>query len=152
MIYFSLQSRDLGAFPEPGIMTLRLTLSDGSVTGLVHRGSLGLVRVPRDHGTGRLGFGEERSSLRLSHREDDGTYSSPWVSFGGSPERIDGLSHALTAKRNLWKTLHPGGTFPGAVVLQIDAATRSGVVKSVFQTAALAGYPSESFMVKKIGH
>ena len=53
----------------------------------------------------------------------------------------------LSAKRALWKQLHPGDTFPGAVVLQVDQDTPAIVVKSVFQTAALAGYPSVSFMV-----
>jgi penicillin-binding protein 2 len=39
--------------------------------------------------------------------------------------------------------------FPGVVVLEIDQDVQAVVVKSVFQTAAFAGYPRVSFMVNK---
>ena len=42
------------------------------------------------------------------------------------------------------------GLFPGVVVLQIDQDVQAIVVKSVFQTAAFAGYPNVSFMVGKL--
>lgn len=61
--------------------------------------------------------------------------------------RIDELFNALKAKREVWKQLHPGKDFPGVVVLQIDQDVQAIVVKSVFQTAAFAGYPNVSFMV-----
>ena len=38
----------------------------------------------------------------------------------------------------------------GVVVLAIDQGTPAVVVKSVFQTAAFAGYPNVSFMVKSL--
>ena len=62
-------------------------------------------------------------------------------------QRIDELFNALKAKRELWKQVHPGREFPGVVVLQIDQDIQAIVVKSVFQTAAFAGYPNVSFMV-----
>ncbi len=65
-------------------------------------------------------------------------------------QRIDEMFAVLSAKRALWKQLHPGDAFPGAVVLQVDQDTPAVVVKSVFQTAALAGYPSVSFMVHQL--
>ena len=64
-------------------------------------------------------------------------------------ETIEELSRALVARRNTWKQLHPDRPFPGALVLQIDQDVASVVVKSVFQTAARAGYPAISFMVQR---
>jgi biopolymer transport protein ExbD len=65
-------------------------------------------------------------------------------------QRIDELFNVLKAKRELWKQLHPGKEFPGVVILQIDQDVQAIVVKSVFQTAAFAGYPNVSFMVGNI--
>ena len=62
-------------------------------------------------------------------------------------QRIDELFNILKAKREVWKQLHPGKEFPGVVVLQIDQDVQAIVVKSVFQTAAFAGFPNVSFMV-----
>lgn len=64
-------------------------------------------------------------------------------------ETVEELSRALVARRNTWKQLHPDWPFPGALVLQIDQDVASVVVKSVFQTAARAGYPAISFMVQR---
>jgi biopolymer transport protein ExbD len=61
-------------------------------------------------------------------------------------QRIDELFNMLKAKREVWKQLHPGKEFPGVVVLQIDQDVQAIVVKSVFQTAAFAGFPNVSFM------
>jgi len=61
--------------------------------------------------------------------------------------RIDELHNVLKGKREVWKQLHPQKEFPGVVVLQIDQNVKAVVVKSVFQTAAFAGYPNVSFMV-----
>ena len=66
-------------------------------------------------------------------------------------QRIDELFNMLKNKRELWKQLHPGKEFPGVVVLQIDHKVQALVVKSVFQTAAFAGYPNVSFMVGRMG-
>jgi biopolymer transport protein ExbD len=65
-------------------------------------------------------------------------------------QRIDELFNILKNKRELWKQLHPGKDFPGVVVLQVDQDVQAVVVKSVFQTAAFAGFPNVSFMVNKI--
>jgi len=65
-------------------------------------------------------------------------------------QRIDELFNSLKGKRETWKQLHPGKEFPGVVVLQIDQDIQAVVVKSVFQTAAFAGYPNVSFMVNSI--
>jgi hypothetical protein len=62
-------------------------------------------------------------------------------------QRIDELFNILKAKKEVWKQLHPGKDFPGVVVLQIDQDVTAIVVKSVFQTAAFAGFPNVSFMV-----
>ena len=111
MIYFSLETRDLAAFPEPGIMTLRLTLTDGSVTegwfisDRLASSASAVITEPADsdsvksaHPTVKwLPFRSPESApyerrgmiLWLSHREDDGTYSSPWVSFDRSPDQTE---------------------------------------------------------------
>lgn len=65
-------------------------------------------------------------------------------------QRIDELFNILKNKREVWKQLHPGKDFPGVVVLQIDQNVQAVVVKSVFQTAAFAGFPNVSFMVNSI--
>jgi biopolymer transport protein ExbD len=65
-------------------------------------------------------------------------------------QRIDELFNLLKGKRELWKTNHPGKDFPGVVILQVDQDVQAIVVKSVFQTAAFAGYPNVSFMVNTL--
>src|SRR5262245_32117200 len=68
----------------------------------------------------------------------------------GRMQKIDELFTLLKNKRELWKQLQPNKPFPGVVVLQVDQNVPALVVKSVFQTAAFAGYPNVSFMVGKI--
>jgi biopolymer transport protein ExbD len=65
-------------------------------------------------------------------------------------QRIDELFNILKAKRELWKQTHPNKDFPGVVLLQVDQAIKAVVVKSVFQTAAFAGFPNVSFMVDRL--
>jgi biopolymer transport protein ExbD len=65
-------------------------------------------------------------------------------------QRIDELFNILKAKRELWKQTHPNKDFPGVAMLQIDQSIKAVVVKSVFQTAAFAGFPNVSFMVNNI--
>ncbi len=65
-------------------------------------------------------------------------------------QRVDELFNLLKGKRDHWKELRPGKEFPGVVVLQIDQDVQAVVVKSVFQTAAFAGYPNVSFMVNAL--
>lgn len=64
-------------------------------------------------------------------------------------QSVEALSRALVAKRETWKQLHPNRPFPGALVLQLDQDVSSVVVKSLFRTAANAGYPSVGFMVER---
>jgi biopolymer transport protein ExbD len=66
-------------------------------------------------------------------------------------QRVDELFNVLKSKRELWKQINPGKTFPGVCVLQVDKRVTALVVKSVFQTAAFAGYPQISFMTKRLG-
>jgi biopolymer transport protein ExbD len=65
-------------------------------------------------------------------------------------QRIDELFNILKSKRELWKQTHPNKDFPGVVLLQIDQNVKAVVVKSVFQTAAFAGFPNVSFMVNNL--
>jgi len=66
-------------------------------------------------------------------------------------QRVEELYNVLKNKRELWKQINPGKPFPGVAVLQVDRRVQALVVKSVFQTAAMAGYPSISFMVGRLG-
>ena len=66
-------------------------------------------------------------------------------------QKLDELFNMLKSKRELWTQINPGKEFPQVVVLQVDRQVEAVIVKSVFQTAALAGYPNVSFMVKNRG-
>lgn len=68
----------------------------------------------------------------------------------GRMQKIDELFTILKNKRELWKQIQPNKPFPGVCILQIDSNVPSLVVKSVFQTAAFAGYPNVSFMVGRL--
>jgi len=68
----------------------------------------------------------------------------------GRMQKIDELFAMLKSKRELWKQVQPNKPFPGVCILQIDQNVPALVVKSVFQTAAFAGYPNVSFMVRKL--
>lgn len=68
----------------------------------------------------------------------------------GRLQKIDELFNILKNKRELWKSVQPGKPFPGVAILQVDKEVPALVVKSVFQTAAFAGYPNVSFMVGKL--
>src|SRR6185369_11332514 len=68
----------------------------------------------------------------------------------GRMQKIDELFTLLKNKRELWKTVQPNKPFPGVCILQVDQEVPALVVKSVFQTAAYAGYPNVSFMVGKL--
>jgi biopolymer transport protein ExbD len=72
------------------------------------------------------------------------------IEDSGRLQKIDDLHNILKNKRELWKQIHPKSTFPGVVVMQVDHRVPALVVKSVFQTAAFAGYPNVSFMVGQI--
>lgn len=64
--------------------------------------------------------------------------------------RVEELFNSLKAKRDTYKAAQPNKEFPGVVILEIDQDVPAVVVKSVFQTAAFAGYPNVSFMVNKL--
>jgi biopolymer transport protein ExbD len=66
-------------------------------------------------------------------------------------QKLDELFNLLKSKRELYTQINPGKQFPGVAVLQVDRHVEALVVKSVFQTAALAGYPNVSFMVQNRG-
>lgn len=66
-------------------------------------------------------------------------------------QRIDELFNLLKNKRELWKQVNPGKEFPGVALLQVDRRVSALVVKSVFQTAAMAGFPGISFEVGRLG-
>lgn len=68
----------------------------------------------------------------------------------GRMQKIDELFTILKNKRELWKQIQPNKPFPGVCILQVDSNVPALVVKSVFQTAAFAGYPNVSFMVGKL--
>jgi biopolymer transport protein ExbD len=72
------------------------------------------------------------------------------IEDSGRLMKIDDLHNILKNKRDLWKQINPKGAFPGVVVMQVDHRVSALVVKSVFQTAAFAGYPNVSFMVGQI--
>ena len=66
-------------------------------------------------------------------------------------QKLDELFNLLKTKRELYIQINPGKGFPGVAVLQVDRQVEAVIVKSVFQTAALAGYPNISFMVQNRG-
>jgi len=73
------------------------------------------------------------------------------IEESGRLQKIDDLHNILKQKQDLWKQVNPkGATFPGMVVMQVDHRVTALVVKSVFQTAAFAGYPNISFMVGQL--
>jgi biopolymer transport protein ExbD len=69
----------------------------------------------------------------------------------GRMQKVDELFNQLKQRREQFKQNEPGKEFPGVVILQVDENVPAIVVKSVFQTAAFAGYPNVSFMVQKYG-
>lgn len=111
MIYFSLESRDLQAYPEPGIMTLRLTLADGSVTegwfiaDRLASSASPVITEPGDSVSMKsanptvkwLPFRSPEGApyehrnliLWLSRRNDDGSYANAWSSSSAAGDRTD---------------------------------------------------------------
>jgi hypothetical protein len=59
----------------------------------------------------------------------------------GRMQKIDELYERLKSARESFKTEHPSTPFPGRASIGVDPATPMLVFKSVFQTAAFAGYP-----------
>jgi hypothetical protein len=65
----------------------------------------------------------------------------------GRVGRADDLFAQMEALRDVWKIAHANSTFPGECVLEVERGANLLAVKSVFQTAALAGYPHETILV-----
>ena len=101
-----------------------------------------------------LSFGDDGSTDRavLVDNFDAGAdlYIFRAIEDAKRMQRIDDLFNILKSKRELWKTTHPNKEFPAVVVLQVDQDVQAIVVKSVFQTAAFAGFPNVSFMVNNL--
>jgi TonB family protein len=64
-------------------------------------------------------------------------------------QRIDGLFTEMKARYVAAKHAQGDAPFHGQCNLVIDASTTAVVVKSVFQTAAFAGFPYPSFVVRR---
>ena len=62
--------------------------------------------------------------------------------------KIEGLFNVLSAKRELWLSINPNKVLPGNISFWVDARTPSLVVKSALKTAAFAGFPLVTFVVK----
>jgi biopolymer transport protein ExbD len=90
-------------------------------------------------------------------------YSSGEIFVDGSPAgdtheileservaRVDALFNILEAKRQLFRQVRPGALPPSTVVLALDQDVPAVSVKSVVSTAAHAGFPNTSFMVKPL--
>jgi hypothetical protein len=60
----------------------------------------------------------------------------------GRLQKLDATFEALKARREGWKAQHPNAVFPGQVGIRADPDVPVLVLKSAFQTAAFAGYPS----------
>ena len=73
------------------------------------------------------------------------------IKEAGRMQKVDELFNLLKSKRELYRQVNPGKDFPGIAILQVDREVEAVVVKSVFQTAGLAGYPNISFMVQDRG-
>ncbi|MSP25568.1 MAG: biopolymer transporter ExbD [Myxococcales bacterium] len=69
----------------------------------------------------------------------------------GRMQKVDEVFELLKRQREMWKSFNPQKPFPGVAILQVDENVSALVVKSVFQTAAFAGYPNISFMVRRRG-
>lgn len=67
----------------------------------------------------------------------------------GRVVRIEPLLYMLKNKRELFRQVRPREPFPGVVVLAVERQVPAALVKSAFQTAAMAGYPNVSFMVRQ---
>jgi biopolymer transport protein ExbD len=74
------------------------------------------------------------------------------VEDAGRVTRLEELYKALQAAKKEWEQINPvkDAKFPGVAILQVDREVSALVVKSVFNTAASAGYPNISFMVGQL--
>lgn len=66
----------------------------------------------------------------------------------GRLRRLDHEFEALNAWRMRWKSEHGGAAFPGVAAFWFDRDLEMAELKSVFYTAAYAGYPNAMFVVR----
>lgn len=59
----------------------------------------------------------------------------------GRMQKLDELFDRMKKDRELFKAQNPDKPFPGEAVISVDPTTPAVVFKSIFQTAAYAGYP-----------
>lgn len=64
------------------------------------------------------------------------------ASSTGQLRRLDALFDLLKRNRAAWKARHPAAAFCGCATLWVPRQTSLWVFKSIFQTAAFAGYPN----------
>ena len=64
-------------------------------------------------------------------------------------ERIDRLFERLDQAKREYPVLHPGETFQGDIVFQIDRRTPWNIIKAVARTSSQAGYTRLNFAVNK---
>jgi hypothetical protein len=70
------------------------------------------------------------------------------IAKGRRLQRVDGLWESLKGARERWKSANLGKPFHGMALFAFDKSTPAVVVKSVFQTAAFAGFPNAQFAVR----
>ncbi|MBI5516687.1 MAG: biopolymer transporter ExbD [Deltaproteobacteria bacterium] len=69
--------------------------------------------------------------------------------IAGVTDRIDRLFERLESARREFPVVHPGATFEGDIVFQIDRRVSWQVIKTVAKTCALAGYTRLNFAVTR---
>ncbi len=69
--------------------------------------------------------------------------------LAGVTDRIDRLFERLDQAKREFPVLHPGETFQGDIVFQIDRRTNWQVIKTVARTCAQAGFTRLNFAVTK---
>jgi hypothetical protein len=69
--------------------------------------------------------------------------------LAGVTDRIDRLYERLDQAKREFPVLHPGETFQGDIVFQIDRRVNWNVIKTVARTCAQAGYTRLNFAVTK---
>jgi hypothetical protein len=78
---------------------------------------------------------------------DGAPLATPDLSALAKPAKLDPLLDALRARRAAHRVKHAGSRFAGVIGLRAAAATPIAAFKSVFHTAALAGYPTSLWQV-----
>jgi biopolymer transport protein ExbD len=79
----------------------------------------------------------------------DGSRISTPRELAGVTDRIDRLYERLDQVKREFPVLHPGETFQGDIVFQIDRRVPWNVVKTVARTCAVAGFVRLNFAVTK---